>query len=52
MKNTDFLGTVVRGAIAVAASIATGAGAGALLARRPLPVPVQQRYQPYARVVR
>lgn len=34
----------------MAASILTGAGAGALLARKPLLVPVQQRHQPYRAV--
>lgn len=52
MKNKRVLETVVRGAIAVATSVLTGAGAGAILARRPLLVPVQQRHQPYGRVVK
>lgn len=52
MRNKSFLETVVRGAVAMAASIFTGAGAGAILARKPLLVPVQQRHQPYGRVVR
>ena len=48
MSNKSFLETVVRGAIV----ILTGAGAGAILARKPLLVPVQQRHQPYGRMVR
>lgn len=52
MRNKSVLETVVRGAIAVATSVLTGAGAGALLARKPILVPVQQRHQPYGRVVR
>lgn len=48
MRNKSVLETVVRGALAVL----TGAGAGAILARRPLLVPVQQRHQPYGRAVR
>lgn len=52
MWNKSFLETVIRGAVAMAASIFTGAGAGAILARKPLVVPVQQRHQPYGRVVR
>ena len=48
MTNTRVLGNVIRGFIAVL----TGAGAGAILARKPLLVPVQQRHQPYGRVVR
>lgn len=52
MENKSFSATVLRGAIAVATSVLTGAGFGALLARKPLLVPVQdqhQPYQPYAR---
>ncbi len=52
MRNKSVLETVVRGAVAVATSVLTGAGAGALLARKPLLVPVHQRHQPYRRVVR
>lgn len=52
MRNKSVLETVVRGAVAVMTSVLTGAGAGALLARKPLVVPVQQRHQPYGRVVR
>lgn len=48
MTNTSVLGNVIRGFIAVL----TGAGAGAILARKPLLVPVEQRHQPYGRVVR
>ena len=44
--------TVVRGAVAVATSVLIGAGAGAILGRKPLLVPVQQRHQPYGRAVR
>lgn len=52
MTNKNVLGTIVRGAIAMATSALIGARAGALLARKPLLVPVDQRHQPYARVVR
>ena len=52
MRNKSVLETVVRGAVAVVSSVLAGAGAGAILARKPLPVPVQQRHQPYGRVVR
>ena len=52
MSNKSVLGTVLRGAVAMAASILTGSGAGAMLARKPRLVPVQQRHQPYGRVVR
>lgn len=52
MSNKSVVGTVVRGAVAMATSVLTGAGAGAILARKPLLVPVQQRHQPYGRVVR
>lgn len=52
MTNNSLLGTVVRGAVAMVTSVLAGAGAGALLARKPLLVPVQQRHQPYGRVVR
>ncbi len=52
MTNKSVLETVVRGAVAVATSVLTGAGVGAILGRRPLLVPVQQRHQPYGRVVR
>ena len=52
MRNKNVLETVVRGALAVATSVLTGAGAGALLVRKPLLVPVQQRHQPYGRVIR
>lgn len=52
MRNKSVLATVVRGAVAVATSVLTGAGAGVILARKPLLVPVQQRHQPYGRVVR
>ncbi|HET7720227.1 MAG TPA: hypothetical protein VFK43_09690 [Acidimicrobiales bacterium] len=52
MRNKSVLETVVLGAVAVAASILTGAGAGALLAGKPLLVPVQQSHQPYGRTVR
>ena len=46
MRNKSVLETVIRGALAVATSVLTGAGAGALQARKPLLVPVQQRHQP------
>ncbi|CAA9261631.1 MAG: hypothetical protein AVDCRST_MAG10-2780 [uncultured Acidimicrobiales bacterium] len=52
MRNKSVLETVVRGAVAVVSSVLAGAGAGAILARKPLLVPVQQRHQPYGRVVR
>jgi hypothetical protein len=52
MTKENVLGTVVRGAIAVATSVVIGARAGASLARKPLLVPVHQRHQPYGRVVR
>ena len=52
MRNRSVLQTVIRGAVAVATSVLTGAGAGALLARKPLLVPVQQRHPPYGRMVR
>jgi hypothetical protein len=52
MRNKSVLETVVRSAVALATSVLTGAGAGAVLARKPLLVPVQQRHQPYGRVMR
>jgi hypothetical protein len=48
MTDKTLLGTVARGAIAVATSVLIGARAGAFLARKPLLVPVHQRHQPYA----
>ena len=52
MTNKGVLETVVRGAVAVATAVLTGAGAGAALARKPLLVPVQQQHQRYGHVVR